>query len=80
MYSVSGQETARLLFQKLSHDDFHSWLPFFEDPSSFKHWNQKMNSPEVECEKWYENQFKRINEGRGGMNTLVERGTNTFIG
>jgi RimJ/RimL family protein N-acetyltransferase len=68
------------LFRRVSKNDFDSWLPFFQDPSSFIHWNQVPDSPERECEKWFVNQINRYTQNRGGMNALIEKKTNQLIG
>lgn len=80
MFLLEDQETTRIRFRKIQRTDFDFWLPFFKDPTSFLHWKQELEPPEVECEKWYDNQFKRFEEGRGGMNALIEKESNTLVG
>ena len=80
MYLLAGQETKRLRFRVIQPDDFNLWLPFFEDPASFKHWDTKREAPAIECEKWFANQFDRYATRRGGMNALIEKDTDTLIG
>ena len=80
MYLLQGQETERLLFRKIRPEDESAWLPFFQDPTSFLHWNQVFESPEIECKKWFANQFKRLQENRGGMNSLIDKESRSLIG
>ncbi len=80
MFLLEDQETARIRFRKIQHTDFDFWLPFFKDPSSFLHWKQELEPPEIECGKWYTNQLNRYQENRGGMNALVSNDTGELIG
>jgi len=75
-----GQETKRLRFRKLVSTDFDAWLPFHEEPLSFQFWNEMPKNPRVACENWFEKAFHRYENNLGGMNVLVDKKTNTFIG
>lgn len=79
-YLLHGEETARLTFRKIDRSDFHEWLPFHQNPASTRHWMAEFESPEAECEKWYEKQFMRYTEDRGGMNALIEKHSGKLIG
>ena len=79
-YLLDNEETERLVFRKIQQSDFNLWLEFFKDPASFKYWIAKLETPEVECENWYEKQFNRYETERGGMNALVEKQTGVLIG
>ncbi|MEK6782312.1 MAG: GNAT family N-acetyltransferase [Bacteroidota bacterium] len=48
---------------------------FLKIQPSFKYWNAKLKTPEVECEDWFEKQFNRYETERGGMNALIEKQT-----
>ena len=79
-YSLDGYETERLIFRKIHESDFNDWLEFFRDPSTSIHWIEEKESPEKECAKWYEKQFGRYKDGRGGMNALVEKHNGKLVG
>lgn len=79
-YLLDGEETARLRFRRVDRSDFDSWLSFFEDPESFRYWNAKLESPEVECQKWYDKQCWRYEHDKGGMNALIEKATGRLVG
>lgn len=77
---MNGQETERLIFKEVSLSDYNEWLAFFKNPEASRHWSYERRNPETECNDWYANQFDRYATNRGGMNALVEKGTNRFIG
>ena len=79
-YLLGGEETSRLRFRTIEETDFNDWLPFFEDPESFRYWNTKLESPKVECLRWYDKQFGRYNHDNGGMNALIEKSSDKLIG
>jgi [ribosomal protein S5]-alanine N-acetyltransferase len=79
-FLLAGQQTSRLLFREINIADFDEWLTFFKDPSSFQYWKSELESPEKECQRWYEKQFDRYQTDRGGMNALVEKTSGRFIG
>jgi RimJ/RimL family protein N-acetyltransferase len=79
-YLLQGQNTGRLLFRNIVKEDFLDWLPFFEDPETSKYWVMEKEEPSVMCEKWYEKQFARYENDRGGMNALVEKKSGRLIG
>jgi [ribosomal protein S5]-alanine N-acetyltransferase len=77
---LDGQETDRLRFRKISETDFDSWLKFFEDPQTSLHWVEEKETPAIACQKWYDKQFWRYKNGKGGMNALIEKETGRLIG
>jgi RimJ/RimL family protein N-acetyltransferase len=79
-FLLRTQETIRLLFNETSLNDFNSWLPFFEDPETSKHWVEEKETPRVACEKWYARQFERYNKGLGGINALIEKSSGKLVG
>ena len=79
-YLLDGEETSRLRFRMIEQSDFDYWLPFFEEPESFRYWDAKLESPKVECRRWYDKQFGRYNQDKGGMNALIEKSSGTLIG
>ncbi|MGJ8734768.1 MAG: GNAT family N-acetyltransferase [Cellulophaga sp.] len=79
-YLLEQQETDRILFRKINQSDLNAWLEFFKSPKSFKYWISELESPEIECKKWYEKQDYRYKHDLGGMNALIEKATEELIG
>jgi ribosomal-protein-alanine N-acetyltransferase len=79
-YLLDNEETARIRFRLIERSDFNHWLPFFEEPESFRHWNMKLQSPDVECQQWYDKQFGRYDQDKGGMNVLIEKSSGNLVG
>ena len=77
-YLLDGEETNRLVFRKISETDFADWLKFFEDPQTSIHWVEEKIDPLVACQKWYEKQFWRYENNKGGMNALFEKSSGLF--
>lgn len=80
LYLLHNHQSPRLLFREISLNDFNAWLPFFEDPESFKHWKGEKLPPRIACEKWYARQFERYEKGLGGMNALIEKSSGKLVG
>src|SRR5436190_836071 len=81
-YSLEGQETDRLIFRKLVESDFDSWLEFCKDDESIKYISllSNLNEPRERCNAWFERVFNRYENGLGGMNVLIDKASNEFIG
>ena len=79
-YLLTGQQSPRLLFRKLESSDFDTWLLFFEDPLWSKYWVMKEQSPEEHCQQWFDKMFERYANNLGGMNVLIDKQTDAFIG
>lgn len=79
-YLLDGEETSRLLFRMIEESDFDQWLPFFEEPESFRYWDAILDSPKVECQRWYAKQSGRYDQDKGGMNALIEKSSDKLIG
>ncbi len=77
---LEGQETERLRFRKLEPTDFDTWLPFHQDPLSSKFWEGLPKNPVEACQQWFDKAFHRYENNLGGMNVLVNKKTNEFIG
>lgn len=80
VYVLDGEESERLLFRRVSLDDYTEWLEFFKNPATSRHWIANYDTPQVECTKWYKRQFERYAQGHGGMNALIEKKSNLFVG
>ncbi len=79
-YLLHNQQTERLLFRSIQQSDFNAWIEFFKDPRASQHWVETRSTPESECSKWYEKQWLRYKEDRGGMNALLEKSTGLLVG
>lgn len=79
-YLLTGQETERLLFRKLEPADFDTWLTFHQNPLSTAFWEGLPEDPVLACQQWFEKAFHRYDNKLGGMNVLVDKKTNEFIG
>lgn len=79
-YLLHKQETERLFFRKIKKTDFSEWIEFHKDPKTSQYWISDSESPEIECENWYEKQFHRYESNLGGMNTIIEKESGKLIG
>lgn len=79
-YLLTGQETQRLKFRKLEATDFKTWLAFHQNPLSSKFWEGLPDDPTLACEHWFDKAFYRYDNKLGGMNVLLNKQTNEFIG
>ena len=83
-YSLEGQETERLLFRRITEQDFDTWLAFCKYPDSLKYiFSQeqlKVEDPIERCRIWFNRVFNRYENGLGGMNALIEKQTGAFVG
>lgn len=78
---LHGEESERLYFRKVNRStDFDHWLKFFEDPITSLHWVEEKEEPFMACEKWYQKQQWRYENGKGGMNALIEKKSNRLVG
>lgn len=79
-YLLAGQESTNLLFREIQESDFGDWLEFHKDPDTSIHWISQKESPEIECRKWYDYQFQRYKNDKGGMNALIEKKSGKLVG
>jgi [ribosomal protein S5]-alanine N-acetyltransferase len=79
-YLLNNEYTRRLHFRKLETGDWDTWLTFFKDPLLGKYWKAADSDPVTLCDRWFEKNFYRYDHGLGGMNALIDRVTQTFIG
>lgn len=77
---LTGEETERLIFRKLELTDFDTWLAFHEEPLSFQFWEGMPKDPMEACQHWFDKAFSRYDNDLGGMNVLINKETNEFIG
>lgn len=83
-YSLEGQETDRLLFRRITEQDFDTWLAFCKYPDSLKYiFSQeqlKVEDPIERCNIWFKRVFNRYENGLGGMNALIDKQTGELVG
>lgn len=81
-YLLKNQESRRLLYRQLTEADYEKWLPFCEDAPSLKYMGlpDTLKGAAEICRFWFDRAFTRYNEGLGGLNALVDRQSNAFIG
>ncbi len=79
-YLLENQESNRLLYRKVKPEDYKLWLPFYKNPASNKYWSGSPENPKEACDQQFHNIFERYTKGMGGMNALIHKKDNTFIG
>ena len=79
-FLLENQQTERLYFRKIKESDFNDWLAFHKNPLTSLYWVSEKEFPEKECEKWYQYQFYRYENDKGGMNALIEKESGRLIG
>jgi len=79
-YLLTNEETERLLFRKVTTDDFKDWLPFHENPLSNQYWNGLPADPKIACQQQLDKTLHRYNEGSGGLNALIHKKDHQLIG
>ncbi|UTW66508.1 GNAT family N-acetyltransferase [bacterium SCSIO 12643] len=80
-YLLTNEETARLKFRLLEESDFDNWEPLFREKNvaTFLGLDPQLSSVEL-CQKWFNKVFHRYENDLGGMNVLIDKNTNAFIG
>ncbi|MFT6850981.1 MAG: ribosomal-protein-alanine N-acetyltransferase [Sphingobacteriales bacterium] len=80
-FLLTDQETNRLKFRILTMQDFETWLPLFKekDVAKFLAMDPGLSEHEL-CEKWFEKSMHRYENELGGMNVMIDKNTNEFIG
>jgi RimJ/RimL family protein N-acetyltransferase len=83
-YSLENHESERLIFRKLVESDFETWLAFCKYPDSLKYiFSQQQLATEdsnERCRIWFDRVFNRYKNNLGGMNALIDKHSNEFIG
>jgi RimJ/RimL family protein N-acetyltransferase len=82
-FLLEGQESERLYFRKLQESDFENWLTFCSDPSSVEYIffaKAAPDDPAVKCRTWFDRIFNRYENNLGGLNVLIDKNTNEFVG
>ncbi|MGD2035708.1 MAG: GNAT family N-acetyltransferase [Bacteroidales bacterium] len=80
-YLLKGQESARLAFRSLVRDDFNTWMPFFEDRTAVGFLGlADIGNQTEQCEKWFEITENRYKNDLGGLNVLIDKVSDKFVG
>jgi [ribosomal protein S5]-alanine N-acetyltransferase len=79
-FLLESVESERLYFRQIQPSDINDWLEFFRDARTHLHWAPLKNSPEIECQHWYDKQLWRYENNMGGMNALIEKQTGKLVG
>jgi ribosomal-protein-alanine N-acetyltransferase len=74
-------QTKRLVARYLTEADVPAWAEFFKDEEAIEFFPMYHNRPPEESAKeWIEKQLTRYAKQEYGMQALIEKKTNTFIG
>jgi len=80
-YILTGQQTERLDFKIVDQSYFNIWLEFFQHPDSARFLGLDIfPTPVDQCKEWFRLVDERYQTNSGGMNALIDRTTNEFIG
>ncbi|MFB6317703.1 GNAT family N-acetyltransferase [Saccharicrinis sp. FJH54] len=80
-YLLEGQQTDRIKFRLLQRSDFNVWLTFFEHPDAAAYLGMSnIGSPREQCEAWFQKVEGRYKNNTGGLNVLVEKSSDRFVG
>jgi [ribosomal protein S5]-alanine N-acetyltransferase len=80
-YLLTDEESERLRFRLLQHDDFETWLPLFSTPEAENFLGlASIPTPQERCRKWFDMVFNRYENDLGGMNVLIDKKSGAFIG
>ena len=74
-------ESPRLLTRKLVESDIEKWAEFFQDKEAFEFLPTYGLTTDLErAGHWIDKQLKRYEENRYGLQALIEKDTQNFIG
>jgi len=80
-YLLNGQESERLKFRLLKKDDFNIWVEFFKHKGVSEYIGMdEIPTAKEKAEKWFELINNRYLNDLGGMNVLIDKKTNEFVG
>ncbi len=75
-----GLVTERLYTRFIVPDDAKEWARFFEDKEAMQYFWPSDKSIQEQSNYWIERQLLRYKENRYGLQTLIHKQTNEFIG
>ncbi len=73
-------QSARLVTRFLTQADAEVWMEYCNDPVATEFTNAKDKTPEELARMFIEFTLKRYEEGRGGLQALIEKDTGAFVG
>lgn len=80
-YLLTGETTGRLIFKTVDNTYFEDWINFFKHPDSAKFLGlQDIGSPYEQCKEWFRRLEERYKNDLGGLNALIDKNTDEFIG
>ena len=80
-YLLTNEESNRLNFRLLDEIYFDNWLEFFKEPNTVQFIGlDSTKTPTELCRQWFDIVNDRYKNDLGGMNALIDKNTNTFIG
>src|SRR4051812_38294797 len=80
-YLLTGEETARLQFREIESIRFEDWLLFFDKEGVARMVGLDEDHARIDqCRAWFSREYKRIEEGRGGLNAILEKDTGKLVG
>jgi RimJ/RimL family protein N-acetyltransferase len=79
-YVLDNISSERLLFRKISPEDFDLWLPFYEDKNTSKYWLGIPKNPIKACRDDFDRTFFRYQNNLGGKVALIHKETKELVG
>ena len=79
-YLLIQQESERLLYRKVTMEDYSRWLEFFSSTEAIKYLFLPQNSPEELCKSWFNKIFDRYRNDKGGFMALIEKNSGNIVG
>jgi ribosomal-protein-alanine N-acetyltransferase len=80
-FLLTGQQTERLDFKIVNQSFFDLWIEFFQHPDSARFLGlEELPTPLDQCKEWFRRVDERYQKDLGGMNALIDRATNEFVG
>lgn len=80
-FLLEGLETDRLLFRKVSWDDFDAWTKLWvsDDVAIFLGLDPNLSAKEM-TQFWFDKVFRRYENNLGSMNALIDKKTKRLVG
>lgn len=80
-YLLTGESTVRSTFRLLKREDYQTWLSIFKEENTGRFLGMKQGlTAQEQCDVWFEKAFWRYDKGTSGMNVMIHKETNEFIG
>jgi RimJ/RimL family protein N-acetyltransferase len=80
-FLLTGQQTERLEFKLVDPSYFDLWVEFFQHPDSARFLGLlDFETPDDQCREWFRRVEERYRKNLGGMNALIDKSSNEFVG